>query len=129
MGSVDARPSFNCDGTEISWLHRPKHLQNICEQFSLLSAKSDVNTGQSWCQELSPAVFCVVYHNHLHNSSYHMLVPFIFVLIYHVYVTFLHSVHFSFICICMLHIFFALSKTSLHTRKISSTFTGHLSSF
>jgi len=117
-----------CDGTEMSWLHHSKHLQNICQQFSLLSAKSD-NTGQSWCQELSPTVFCGVYHNHLHNSSYHMLVPFIFTLIYHVYVKFLHSFHFSFICKCMLHIFFTLSKTSLHTRKISSTFTGHLSSF
>jgi hypothetical protein len=118
-----------CDGTWNSCLHHPKGLQNVCQQFSLLLAKSDINTGQSWCQELSPAVFCGVYHDHLHNSSYHMLVPFIFILIYHVYVTFLNSIHFSFICRCLLHIFFALSKTSLHTRKISSTFTGHLTSF
>jgi hypothetical protein len=69
-----------CDGTGISWLYHPKVLQNVCQQFSLLLAKSDVNTGQSWCQELSPAVFCGVYQDHLHNSSYHMLVPFIFIL-------------------------------------------------
>jgi len=68
-----------CDGTGMSWLNHPKHLQ----QFSLL-AKSDVNTGQSWCQQLSPAVFCGVYHEHLHNSSYHKLVTFIFILIYYV---------------------------------------------
>lgn len=97
-----------CDGTGISWLHHPKGLQIVCQQFSLLLVKSYVNTGQSWCQELSPAVFCGVYHNNLHNSSYHVLVPFIFILIYHVYVIFLHSIHFSFICRCVLHIFFAL---------------------
>jgi hypothetical protein len=128
VGSVNARPSFNV-WWHWNFLTTPSKRSTECQQFSLLLVKSDVNTWQSWCQKLSPAVFCGVYHNNLHNSSYHMLVSFIFILIYHVYVTFLHSIHFSFICRCVLHIFFALSKISLHTRKISPTFTRHLSSF